>query len=224
MARCRACEGRPLASHRARSLPSHPPPPTPPRRFAEGGGKIANPARPPFSPLPPRAQRVAGRGWGWGELRQTRSEQEQRSLRSHPPPPTPPRRFAEGGGKPEAREPKRREPKRRRKKAPPASAKTLRASCRHPWGQSAGSNGRREPFRAAQAGAREATSRARQTSTEIFLVIATMKKHLVRRYSLIHDFVATTTRPGTGVLSSVRADCLSNSDNTRPAFCSEAHT
>ena len=50
-------------------------------------------ARPP----PPRAQRVAGRGRGWGVCRLLRW---QRFLRDRPPtPPTPPRRCAGGGEK-----------------------------------------------------------------------------------------------------------------------------
>ena len=50
-----------------------------------------------FSPLLPRAKRVAGRGRGWGVLRQSRCQLESENSRRHPPPPTPPRRFAEGG-------------------------------------------------------------------------------------------------------------------------------
>src|SRR5882757_10896535 len=48
------------------------------------------------SPLPPRAQRVAGRGRGWGVLRQPHWRKDSRK---DPPPPTPPHRFAEGGEK-----------------------------------------------------------------------------------------------------------------------------
>jgi hypothetical protein len=48
------------------------------------------------APLPPRAKRVAGRGWGWGAVQQPRY---QRHARRDPPPPTPPHRFAGGGEK-----------------------------------------------------------------------------------------------------------------------------
>src|ERR1700680_3053405 len=39
-----------------------------------------------------------------------------------------------------------------------------------------------------------------------------------------HIFAATTTRPGTGVLSSLRADSTSSCDNLRPAASIEART
>ncbi len=55
------------------------------------------PQRMPISPLPPRAQRVAGRGRGWGVLQ--RAQHQHGYPRSHPPPPTPPHRCAEGGEK-----------------------------------------------------------------------------------------------------------------------------
>src|ERR1700731_1636000 len=50
-------------------------------------------------PLPPSAEasgrrRMAGRGWGWGLLQQTRCENESANLLHHPPPPTPPHHFA----------------------------------------------------------------------------------------------------------------------------------
>jgi hypothetical protein len=64
----------------------------------------------PSSPLPPRAQRLVGRGWGWGEVRQIRCQfRKANSLRQiqcqfrkgelaeTPPTPTPPHRCAEGG-------------------------------------------------------------------------------------------------------------------------------
>jgi hypothetical protein len=152
---------------------SHPPPPTPPHRCAEGGGKNQQPTMnwkaPPnsplhehshaprvrSSPLPPRAQRVVGRGRGWGVFRQIRCRLRKENMRSHPPPPTPPRRCAEGGGKSALGMWKQ--------KAPPGSTEIPPASCRRRSARSARSNGRRAPFRAAPADARAATSRGQRT-------------------------------------------------------------
>ncbi len=109
------------------------------------------------APLLPFAQRMVGRGRGWGVAR---------PRKDRPPPLTPPRRsqvLAWGGEQtaPAARACSNCELLH---SAPPASAEIPPASCRRRSARSAAPSGRRAPSPAVRAGARAVPSRAARTS------------------------------------------------------------
>ena len=66
--------------------------------------------------------------------------------------------------------------------------------------------------------------REAQTNDSGYYTIPSLPPDAYKLTASVQGFAATTTRPGTGILLSVRNDCSSNWDGVRPAAASEART